>query len=136
MEPISINSLLRHSKPKLKSAYNSNKIRSYSVSIKISLPEFRELEHDLLTNKEFYIHLELSRRWGSKLIEHIDLTPKSSEAGNFLKWLQDNMGELFTLNYIKEIYGIIDKEYGEYLNSDYCKHVYEEMNYEGYSYIY
>lgn len=112
-EEISVDSLIENSQYNVLEYYNSDKVRAYSVSIQIFLPEYRNIEHELLTNKHFHIHLDISKRWDTKAIDVINLTPKMTEAGSFLQWLKDNFGEMFLANYYKEIYRLIEEEHGE-----------------------
>ncbi|MED1125402.1 hypothetical protein [Bacillus atrophaeus] len=110
---ISIDNLIENSICNVLEYYKSDKVRAYSVGIQVHLPEYRNIEHDLLTNKTFHIHLDISKRWNSRSIDVVNLTPKMTEAGGFLMWLKDNFGNRFLAGYYKEIFRVIEEEHGE-----------------------
>lgn len=113
---ISVDSLIENSTCTVLEYYNSDKVRAYSVGIQVYLPEYRNIEHDLLTNKTFHIHLDISKRWDARSIDVINLTPKMTEAGGFLMWLRDSFGDRFLAAYYKEIFRVIEEEHGEGYN--------------------
>jgi hypothetical protein len=112
-EGISVDSLIDHSTFSILEYYNSDKVRAYSVGIQVFLPEYADIEHELLTNKYFHIHLDISKRWDQRSLDIVNLTPKMTEAGGFLKWLEDSLGPMFMANYYKEVFRIIEEEHGE-----------------------
>lgn len=113
MEDISVDSLIENSTYSVLDYYRSDKVRAYSVGIQVFLPEYRSIEHELLTNKHFHIHLDISKRWDERSIDVINLTPKLTEAGGFIQWLEDNFGKRFLAGYYKEVFRRIDEEHGE-----------------------
>lgn len=110
---ISVDNLIEHSKFSILEYYNSDKVRAYSVGVQVYLPEYQDIEHELLTNKKFHIHLDISKRWDSRAIDVVNLTPKVTEAGGFLKWLEHNLGPQFMANYYKEVFRLIEEEHSD-----------------------
>ena len=113
LQGISIDNLIHNSTFSVWDYYNSDKVKAYSVGVKVFLPCYYDAEHHLLTNKYFNIHLDLSKRYGYEEIDAIDLTPRITEAGGFIKWLRETCGQRFVEQYYREIYHEIEKEHAE-----------------------